>query len=307
MKNILVITNTKDLTVDYIINKYSDQVRFFRFNTDYFENYEVKIDLDSIFIAYRDGSSALNISECAALYYRKISMPSLEDYPLNYRSMMQKEMMTVIDGIAEIAGKVAMTRPSIVRKADNKIIQLNVAKNIGFQMPKSLITNDDQSAKTFSSRVSSIVKPISVGKVITSDSIEFVQTNMVKEYSQIEGLENSPAYFQVYQQKDYEVRLNIVGNKFFAVRIDSSDKIDWRKGNADLKYTKIEVPLSISEKCLKMMKHFDLSFAAFDFIVSNDEYYFLELNANGQWLWLEKELNLGIDEAIISILKDEKN
>lgn len=307
MKTVLVITNTIDLTVDYLIDKYSDQVRFFRLNTDRFQDYNICINSEESFIEYRDKSSSLLLSECDALYYRKISLPTLEDYPFKYKQMMQREMMILIDGIAEIAGHIAITRPSVMRRADNKVIQLNNAKKTGFNMPDSLITNSDQAATAFSLTTKSIVKPLSIGKIMSSDTIGFIQTNIVDEGAEINGLDYSPAYFQSYQSKDYEVRLTIVGDKLFGVRIDSSDKIDWRKENAKLKYSKIEIPSSIAEKCLEMMEDLNLKFAAFDFIVSQGDFYFLELNANGQWLWLEKELNLGIAEAIIFMLKSDEN
>jgi glutathione synthase/RimK-type ligase-like ATP-grasp enzyme len=308
MKNILIITNTIDLTVDYLIDRYSNQINFFRFNTDRFQDYNIQITYEDTVIEYIDKSSSLRLLECDALYYRKISLPSLDDYSPQYQQMMQREMMTVIDGIAETAGDNAITRPSIMRKADNKVVQLQIAKEVGFTLPRSLITNFDYAAQKFSTTNKAIIKPISFGRIVGSDKVGFIQTNMVNNEDSINGLNCSPAYFQSYQSKDYEIRLTIVNNQLFGVRIDSSDKVDWRKENAVLQYTKISIPPSIAEKCLDMMSRLNLNFAAFDFIVSEGEYIFLELNANGQWLWLENELNLGIADAIISTLcKDGKN
>ena len=52
-----------------------------------------------------------------------------------------------------------------------------------------------------------------------------------------------------------------------------------------------------------MLMDFQLEFGAFDFIVTNDnQWYFLEVNPNGQWLWLEKILALDISEKIIDLL-----
>lgn len=308
MKYILIITNTIDLTVDYLINKYSNQINFFRFNTDRFQDYNIQITFENTVIQYTDKSSLLNLSECDALYYRKISMPSLDDYSPQYQRMMQQEMMTVIEGIAETAGDIAITRPSIMRKADNKVLQLKIAKEVSFTLPRSLITNSDSAASGFSSERKAIIKPISFGKIVGTNKVGFIQTNLVNNEAEINGLSCSPAYFQSYQTKDYEVRLTIVDKQLFGVRIDSSDKVDWRKENAVLQYRKISVPLFIAEKCLDMMCRLNLSFAAFDFIVSEGVYIFLELNANGQWLWLENELNLGISDALIkNLCQDEKN
>jgi len=50
------------------------------------------------------------------------------------------------------------------------------------------------------------------------------------------------------------------------------------------------------------MEELGLKFGAFDFIVNNGEYFFLEVNSNGQWGWLEKTLRLSISDAIIDFL-----
>jgi glutathione synthase/RimK-type ligase-like ATP-grasp enzyme len=47
-----------------------------------------------------------------------------------------------------------------------------------------------------------------------------------------------------------------------------------------------------------------LHFGAIDLIrTKNDGYTFLEINPNGQWAWLDIEMNLGIADAIIDQLK----
>ena len=51
------------------------------------------------------------------------------------------------------------------------------------------------------------------------------------------------------------------------------------------------------------MKHFNLEFGAFDFILSKSgELYFLEVNPNGQWYWLEDLTGVLISDAIADIL-----
>lgn len=305
MNNILIITNTIDLTSDYLINKYSEEVRFFRFNTDRFFDYKIEITENGTFIEYKDKSSSINSSTCDALYYRKITLPNLDEYEMKYRYLMQREILSVIDGIAETMGEIALTKPSILRKADNKIVQLKAAKEVGFTFPKSLITNSDLSARKFCNENLSIVKPISVGRIVGKEEVGIIQTNIVENRIEINGLSSSPAYFQSYESKEYEIRLTIIGKQLFGVRIDSTDKVDWRKENAVLGYSKVQVSKEIEKKCLAIMKKLKLDFAAFDFIVRDGQYFFLEYNANGQWLWLEEELNLNISNSIISYLIGE--
>ncbi len=51
------------------------------------------------------------------------------------------------------------------------------------------------------------------------------------------------------------------------------------------------------------MKDMRLRFGAFDFIVTeDDEYYFLECNPNGQWLWQDELLDVQIGYSIAQAL-----
>ena len=46
-----------------------------------------------------------------------------------------------------------------------------------------------------------------------------------------------------------------------------------------------------------------LRFAALDFAVDRDErWWFLEVNPNGQWLWLELELGLPLVASMVDLL-----
>ena len=306
MKQVLIITNSKDLTTDYIIDKYSDRVDFFRLNTDRFSDYDITITKEGAFIEYKDQTSGIYTNLCHALYFRKITLPPLDEYDKKYWNLMQREIITVIDGLAEITGNIALTRPSILRRADNKIVQLKLAKELGFNIPDLLISNSNQHASKFCSmNKRSIVKPLSVGRIIEDHKVTYIQTNEVNNNREILGLELSPSYFQSYQEKDFEVRLTIVNGNFFGVKIVSTNKIDWRKQDAKISYSQIDVPEDVANKCIKMMNKLNINFAAFDFIVKDGRYYFLELNANGQWLWLEEKLNLGISAAIVNYLIGE--
>ena len=47
------------------------------------------------------------------------------------------------------------------------------------------------------------------------------------------------------------------------------------------------------------MQHFHLNFGVLDFAVDKEgRFWFLEINAEGNWLWMESELELPICAAI---------
>ncbi|MFF2528842.1 hypothetical protein ACFVS2_07995 [Brevibacillus sp. NPDC058079] len=305
MKAILIVTSTRDLTADYIINRYGSSVPFFRLNVDRLKDYDIKFsNRDSFFQIFGKNG---NLSECdiGSVYYRKPILPDLSDYEEKFRPIMQRDIMTLIEGITETAGTRCLTPPSILRRADNKVVQMKIADKVGFRLPTSVITNSELAARNICNEAPSIVKPLSMGRIIHSNRIGIIQTNLVDQATDFSGLELAPAYFQHYEKKDTEVRATVVGREVFAVQIDSSDRIDWRKFEATHQYDLIQLPNDITEKCFSMMDALNLSFGAFDFIINDGDYVFLEVNANGQWLWLEEALELNISGAIIRYLTED--
>ena len=124
-------------------------------------------------------------------------------------------------------------------------------------------------------------------------------------------IEICPTQFQSRIDKKYELRVTVVGQRVFAVKIDTQatelTKVDWRV-HADLcPHSVYELPMKIHDFCLRFLKEFDLDYGAFDFIVDGEgEYVFLENNPFGQYLWLELETDLPITEEIIRLLKSRQ-
>jgi hypothetical protein len=114
-------------------------------------------------------------------------------------------------------------------------------------------------------------------------------------------------YFQEWITKAYEVRLTVVGEKFFAVEIHAGSeagRLDWRSDYANLRYSKTRVPQLVKEKVIEFMRFFEIVFGAFDFVVTpTGEWRFLEVNPNGQWSWLEHHAKVGISQAIADLLQ----
>ena len=75
---------------------------------------------------------------------------------------------------------------------------------------------------------------------------------------------------------------------------------DWRKINYELiKHYHEELPESINKYILEYVNKLNMPFGAMDLIESSDgQWYFLECNPNGQWLWIQHLTNLPISNAI---------
>ncbi|MCJ8321044.1 MAG: hypothetical protein MJK12_15500 [Colwellia sp.] len=300
MKHILIITSSYDRTVDYILEKYPSE-NFFRFNTDKFSDYSVSTSFGDFTIS--NGIDLVNNHNCISIYYRKPSLENLDKIiSPEYFGFIYKEVFTLVDGIADSFEGNCLTKPSILRYASNKIVQSKVAKKIGFKIPNHSITNCKSVVQELLPS-EKIVKPISLGKIKKNKGFEYVQTNLVDEGVSLDELKYCPSYFQSYIDKDYECRLTIIDGHCFPVKIISEDKVDWRTENNNPLYELMEIPNSIRKKCFMLMDALDIKFGCFDFLIKDDVWYFLEVNVNGQWAWLEIELNIDISKKIMNNLK----
>ena len=77
-------------------------------------------------------------------------------------------------------------------------------------------------------------------------------------------------------------------------------ELDWRKKKYEhIKHYYEKIPNQISDKILDYINKLDLPFGAIDLIETPEqEWYFLECNPNGQWLWIEELTNQPISKAI---------
>lgn len=86
-----------------------------------------------------------------------------------------------------------------------------------------------------------------------------------------------------------------------------NNKVDWRRNGAINIYQVIEIPNRIIQLCFNLMDELNLPFGAFDFIKVGTEYFFLEVNPKGQWLWLEQFLRIPISRSVVTHMMREVN
>lgn len=205
--------------------------------------------------------------------------------------------------------------------ADSKMLQIKTAVEAGFHIPRTCFANSKQGCVRHLNGIGDVVlKPIESESVWDEDND--TQWNFFAQKTGIEDLSNAPdeafsqtvSFAQEYVEKEFELRVTVVGDKLFACRIDSqtqdddTGKIDWRQGYGHgIKWSRFDLPEDIAEKCLVFLKNMNLNFGCFDFIVTpSGEYVFLECNPNGQWLWVEIETGLPISEAIAEWLGERR-
>ncbi len=313
---ILLITNKEDVTTDFIVQELSRQnTSFYRFNTDelgksIFVNFDFENDIFELWDERLQRT--INLCIVKSVYFRRPEI-DFESNGLTEGeiSFVYAEMSYMLEGLYRILEKSFwINKVWSIRQAENKIYQLRLAKEIGFDIPRSLVTSIPSKALKFylSSNQSTIIKPIKSGLVEGRNEEGVIFTSRVQlNNNNIERVKSCPVYLQELIGKEADVRVTVVGNQVFAARIESQEtqeaKVDWRKARHPLPHKTIDLPASITEKCLKLTGKLDLVFGAIDFILDKKgNFIFLEINPNGQWAWIEKQTGQNISKQITNLL-----
>ncbi len=195
--------------------------------------------------------------------------------------------------------------------AENKIYQLCVAVECGFTVPNTLITSSPDQVRDFFETHSRdiIVKLFAASPILD----HVVYTNRVKpeQMDNIDSVRFSPSIFQANIPKGYELRITVVGDRIFPVKIlsqqDEETAVDWRRkpklNDFDVKMEPTVLPEEVVSKIFSFMKKMELKYGCIDMIVTpSGEYIFLEVNPNGQWYFVQLRTNMEIAKAIADLL-----
>jgi len=114
----------------------------------------------------------------------------------------------------------------------------------------------------------------------------------------------APVIFQERLWPKEDFRVTIVGSHVFAAMIpkDTVRPLDWRATSEPPQFERAELPRSVTRKLLALLRQLGLRFGAIDLCRKDGDFFFLEVNPNGEWGWLETSLGLPIADAIVDEL-----
>ena len=184
---------------------------------------------------------------------------------------------------------------SSIQKANSKPLQLAVAQSVGLNLAETLMSNSLEEIRAFADNHQDIVfksfTPLfwkENGKLLLFYTKKITRNDL----QQGPNVRTMPQIYQRNISKSFEVRSIFMGCSSTSVKISGrggKNVQDWRAlKRADMEVTAFELPVSIQEKCISLMKTIGIEYGCFDFIVDEEgTYYFLEVNQAGQCLFLE--------------------
>jgi len=200
-------------------------------------------------------------------------------------------------------------------RAGYKPLQLQVAADLGFEIPPTLVTNSSEDFLDFYRRHNGAVVSKTVhNRLLPTNRPEgydaYVLTDLVanRDVVDVDAIRYCPVTVQPYVDKRVELRITVVADRVFPVELDSQwtnhTRHDWRRGDHHhARYAVHNLPQVVERRCVELVERLGLRFGAIDMILTPDgRYVFLEINPNGAWLWMERTTGLPIGAAISDLL-----
>jgi glutathione synthase/RimK-type ligase-like ATP-grasp enzyme len=261
---------------------------------------------------------SVDLREVRSIWLRRPVAPALSASSEALAAWITSESVEALRGVWRTYGGLWVNHPDASYRASSKLEQLRRAQHISFQVPDSLVTNDPAALRDFRAQAEAplICKPIRSGYVPAStgrDSLFFTTLINDSDLDEFGDGGPEPYLFQRLIEKDFELRVTVIGEEVFAVRLDSQEhedtRVDWRRGDQQrLQHTAFDLPPAVRARCKALVTSYGLLFSAIDLAVDkHGRYVFFEINPDGQWAWLEQRTGLPMRAALADVLFGESN
>lgn len=201
----------------------------------------------------------------------------------------------------------------VYRRAEGKLTNLTLAEQLGFEIPPTLVSNDPREVRDFvrshDARVISKVTGQTLNnKFLAPDHVRLTDVMTHRDIGYIQSVRHMAMIFQAYVPKRVELRVTVVGDEVFAAEIHSQatkhTRHDWRRyDHGNTPTLPHLLPEAEARRCVELTRRLGLRYGTIDLVLTPDgRYVFLEINSNGQFLWVETLTGLPITRAVADLL-----
>jgi hypothetical protein len=317
---ILILTEPADVHANRVVEKLQERgANFVRFNP---AQLPTKAELSLLYPktgrvqhTLRTDGKLIDLNTVRSVWYRRprasIAHEYITDKPI--RDCVEGECQNFVDDVWNSLDCLYVpAHHAVIQRAQLKASQLKVAGALGFELPPTLFTNSPKDFIEFyrqcNGNIVSKLAGISFYRAVGPGFTRYTEVVSKRDVGYANAVRHCPIIFQAYVPKRIELRITVVGEAVFAAEIHSQrsnhTRHDYRRYDEnETLYLPHELPRDIEQRCRHLVGQLGLCYGAIDMVVTPDErYVFLEINSNGQYLWIELATGLPISDAICDLL-----
>lgn len=308
---LLILTSDTDLSADFLIVELMRRsLPYFRLNCEELTTAGFRFSLTKE-TARREisvGPKTLDLSQVQAVWYRRAIQPgSIAALTLGERSFVAGELRHVTMGLV-LNPCITWVNPiDKVAVAEHKLYQLQIARELGFRVPRTVVSQDPVELRSFAAanERGTICKPVFHGMFVDETGRYSVYTRRVtaESFDDEDSVKICPVLLQEEIPRSADVRVTFIGTKCFAADIKGDPTlIDWRDPSVSVQYSIGHLSNEVQGRCRAMLEKLGLIYGAFDFVRTPEgDLIFLEVNPTGEWAWLEDRLGFPMRQAFIQL------
>jgi len=314
------VTEPFDVHADFVISELKKRdVPVFRFHT---EDFPVgsQISISGTGTEWsaeiRTPLRSLHLRDVRAAWLRRPGDPVVDSAVRpESREFAVEQARSTLRTLYALIGDRWLSHPDAMRTAANKVQQMSRAAAAGLAVPDTLISNDSDRVVGFHDGnarqgLQTAIKSLWVRKSVSYDGGLRVPLTTVwpekLDPAQAATIGLAPAVFQENVPKQQEIRAVVIGGQVFAASVNSQAIPAARhdvRAVMTATYEPYDLPADIRTALLEVVRGFGLRFCSADLVLTPDgRHVFLDLNPNGQWLWLETEAGLPLSAAMAELL-----
>lgn len=219
------------------------------------------------------------------------------------RKLVGKDSVSALRG-ALLAAFIGtwISDPYATQRAQNKLLQLRIAREIGLTVPRTLVSSDPAQIREFTRAQGGTV----IAKTLTGMPGMALEAGRVRldSLTNDDELALSPTIYQQEIAGEDHLRVMVFGDRVHAARI-SSAALDWRLAN-DLAIEPVEIDQGLQLALRLVVDRLGLRMGVFDLKVTPaGQPVFLEVNPQGQFLFVEGMSDMPLTDAFTSFAANE--
>jgi len=223
---------------------------------------------------------------------------------------IRDEALRVLEQIAGATqASMWLNSPDYMHRAANKFRQFERAKAVGFLCPPTAVNN---SCASVGDQVGDDLAFKAIGGTVerASGGTRTLFTTRLGPVELMEARQESspfPGVFQTFIDKRCEWRVTVVEGAVCSAAVETTGmaRVDSRSHQMTnaVQFRRVDLPTIWQDAILELVRSMGLGFAAIDLTEAHDgTLWFLEMNPNGHYLWLEESLGLAISSEIANRL-----
>lgn len=303
---IFILASAKDVharRVSDVLNDHGHQVTIFDAG-ELGNGATITYPLDEAPIAVLPSGQTVSFDQATCVWYRRPRLGHVAEHIRHpaVRNFCRQEWANLLEGLF-LNSNACFVNPLLAEYAAVKPRQLHMAREVGWAIPDTLITSDQDHASAFIEKHRGRV----IHKAMTAPRDRLIDTRVWDEgdRSALKALTLAPTIFQEMICGPVDLRITVVGQRIFTAKISTElgrAGIDSRM-DMDAPYEPYELPDQIHERVLAFMAAMGLVYGTIDLkITPEGQYVFFEVNPQGQFLYVEILTGMPITSAMADLL-----